>query len=139
MIISRAVCLYCPSPDGLVLAVTRPDDRRHWCLPGGKVEPGESLTQAMLREVEEETGAEPVGVTAIYEAPSASGAPFLVTVFACRTLRLPQGKLCTEEPIDVGWVERTSLLAGPFGAFYPPLFEVVDRLAGSRDPVRERR
>ena len=31
-------------------------DRSHWITPGGGVEPGESLVQAALREVYEETG-----------------------------------------------------------------------------------
>jgi 8-oxo-dGTP pyrophosphatase MutT (NUDIX family) len=31
-------------------------DRTHWITPGGGVEPGESLVQAALREVYEETG-----------------------------------------------------------------------------------
>ena len=31
-------------------------DRTHWIAPGGGVEPGESLTQAAVREVYEETG-----------------------------------------------------------------------------------
>jgi 8-oxo-dGTP pyrophosphatase MutT (NUDIX family) len=31
-------------------------DRTHWITPGGGVEPGESLVQAALREVWEETG-----------------------------------------------------------------------------------
>ncbi len=37
----------------------RPDDRsfaHRWCLPGGRVEPGESAREAALREIEEETG-----------------------------------------------------------------------------------
>ena len=41
--------------DGLVAVVHRPryDD---WSLPKGKLDPGESLEEAALREVEEETG-----------------------------------------------------------------------------------
>lgn len=38
-----------------VLLVHRPD-RDDWSLPKGKLDPGETLKQAALREVEEETG-----------------------------------------------------------------------------------
>jgi ADP-ribose pyrophosphatase YjhB (NUDIX family) len=41
--------------DGKVL-LTRREDFQVWCLPGGHVEPGESLAQAAIREVLEETG-----------------------------------------------------------------------------------
>ncbi len=44
--------------DGKVLLATRtkPPADRLWSLPGGKVEPGETLEQAALRELEEEVG-----------------------------------------------------------------------------------
>jgi len=31
-------------------------DTRHWALPGGKLEPGETLSECIAREFEEETG-----------------------------------------------------------------------------------
>ncbi|MGX8712573.1 MAG: NUDIX hydrolase [bacterium] len=41
------------APDGSMLLIQR---NGRWDLPKGKVEPGETLLQAALREVEEETG-----------------------------------------------------------------------------------
>jgi 8-oxo-dGTP pyrophosphatase MutT (NUDIX family) len=38
------------------LLLTRRRDNGRWCLPGGSVEPGESVSEACIREVVEETG-----------------------------------------------------------------------------------
>lgn len=42
--------------DGVRLLLTRRSDTGLWCLPGGVMEPGESVTEAIVREVHEETG-----------------------------------------------------------------------------------
>lgn len=47
-----------PIDGRIVLVRHRKDDRVYHLLPGGGVEPGETLTQALVREVAEETGLE---------------------------------------------------------------------------------
>ena len=38
------------------ILLTRRSDNGRWCLPGGRMEPGESATEACARELREETG-----------------------------------------------------------------------------------
>ena len=38
------------------ILLTRRKDNRQWCLPGGRMEPGESAAECCAREVLEETG-----------------------------------------------------------------------------------
>lgn len=40
------------------ILLTRRADNGRWCLPGGRMEPGESAAEACTREVGEETGLE---------------------------------------------------------------------------------
>lgn len=59
------------SDDGRVLLVRR-GDTGTWALPGGTLEWGEMLSEALPREIEEETGARWVGlerVTGVYSRP----------------------------------------------------------------------
>ena len=45
-------------PDGRILLVRRANEpgRGRWSLPGGRVEPGETDAEALVREMHEETG-----------------------------------------------------------------------------------
>ena len=57
--------------DGRVL-LQRRDDTGRWGLPGGAVEPGESVRSAVIREVLEETGleVEPIRLIGVYSDPA---------------------------------------------------------------------
>lgn len=44
------------NPSRQKILLTRRTDNGLWCLPGGKIEPGENVEEACIREVLEETG-----------------------------------------------------------------------------------
>ena len=49
-------CAVIFDPTGSKVLITRRTDNGCWCLPGGRMEPGESAEEACIREVKEETG-----------------------------------------------------------------------------------
>jgi 8-oxo-dGTP pyrophosphatase MutT (NUDIX family) len=51
--------------------LTRRTDNGRWCLPGGRMDPGESAAETCIREVREETGLEVrvVRLIGIYTSP----------------------------------------------------------------------
>lgn len=88
-----------------ILMVKQAYGSRLWTLPGGRVEDGESLVQAVSREVREETGliAEAVGLIGIRDKATQT-----VFVFA---IKITGGKLVESVPgeIDaVRWFRRES-------------------------------
>ena len=57
-----------PDDTGKHIVLTRRTDNGRWCLPGGAMDPGESLEECCRREVWEETGlivhvARPIGIS----------------------------------------------------------------------------
>ena len=59
-----------PDDEGRLLLVRRADNG-HWVLPGGGMDPGERVAEAVVREMEEETGVHvrPVNLVGIYSNP----------------------------------------------------------------------
>ncbi|HJT87297.1 MAG TPA: NUDIX hydrolase [Bryobacteraceae bacterium] len=85
-----------------------------WSLPGGLVETGESLDQAVRREVREETGLEvrPLGVLEIFERimPDSSGAPEYHYVLLDYICRVTGGTLCAgDDACRAEWIRRRDL------------------------------
>jgi ADP-ribose pyrophosphatase YjhB (NUDIX family) len=60
------------SNDGQAVLLTRRTDNGQWCLPGGMIDPGESVTEGCEREIFEETGliVRVVRLTGVYSNPN---------------------------------------------------------------------
>ncbi len=103
---------------GRVLLVERGKEplRGKWSLPGGVVEVGEYLKDALRREVLEETGleVEPVSVIEVFERimPDASGRTeyhYVLIDYMCRVIG---GELAaSSDAVRAEWVPRAALRA----------------------------
>lgn len=91
-----------------VLLCKRPAGKRHagmWEFPGGKCEPGESLSQALRRELMEELGtAISTPLSPVYEH-QAAGEPFRIHFIPTTTCTPPQ----PIEHTEVRWVPLDDL------------------------------
>jgi ADP-ribose pyrophosphatase YjhB (NUDIX family) len=69
--IAVAVSAFIQDDEGRILMIRRSDNDLY-SIPGGQVEPGETLTQAAVREVKEETGIdiEVTGLIGLYSNPN---------------------------------------------------------------------
>jgi ADP-ribose pyrophosphatase YjhB (NUDIX family) len=101
--------------DGRILLIQRTDNG-YWSIPGGGLEPGESLRQAVAREVNEETGmrCEATGLVGIYSDPGHVAAyddgEVRQEFSICFTTRLLGGEARTSgESSDVRFVAPSDL------------------------------
>jgi len=80
-----------------------------WSLPGGRVKPGETDSQAVVREVHEETGlwVEPGRLVGAVERPAPDGAVFDIQDYAAS---VSGGLLAAgDDAADVRWVHPHDL------------------------------
>ncbi len=103
--------------DGKVLLIRSP--RRGWEFPGGQVELGESLTDALIREIHEETGIT-ASVGALVGVYSNTRSHIVMFGFLCDYV---SGEpTASSESLEVEWVDRGEAVAR---VVRPPL---LDRL-----------
>lgn len=111
----------------LFLSVSRKNDHNDMGCPGGKVKPGESLEEAVLREMAEESGYIGRVVRKVYSGPSTHGT---CTAFLVKIVGL--GERAPGETGRVAWVPAAELYAGSFGAFYREALRGLDPSASTQ-------
>jgi ADP-ribose pyrophosphatase YjhB (NUDIX family) len=118
-----AVCCVIRNRDipNQLLLVSRKNDATAFGLPGGKVDPGETITEATIREVEEETGLKVVlHPEAIYEtlcpghAPPPVGQDYYAYAFVASSY---SGELLTQESGVVKWGTWEDQESGSFAGY----------------------
>lgn len=100
------------SDDKKKILLTQRKDNSQWCLPGGKVEAGESVSEACQREVLEETGlsVEIIRLIGVYSSPNqlleyADGNKIHL-IALCFEARVIGGKLVlNDETTDFGYFD----------------------------------
>lgn len=114
--------------DGRVLLAQRPEGKAMaglWEFPGGKVEPGETPEQALIRELEEELGIN-TWQSCLAPLTFASHAyddfHLLMPLFACRKWEgIPQAR----EGQTLKWVQKKDLRNFPMPAADIPLIPIL--------------
>jgi 8-oxo-dGTP diphosphatase len=101
-----------------------------WCLPGGKVEPGETNVEGAVRETLEETSIYVPKYNLIYVGEHISGSgDFMVSCWYTTLESIQKVALSTREHSDYSWVALDKLheydLAGNTSLFIDAIIEEI--------------
>lgn len=119
-----SVCVLITGEDGTILAVSRKDDHNDFGLPGGKIDPGETAEEAIIREVKEETGLDLVNVRFqfVQDCIDKKHGVMPCAVYIANVT----GEINYNEPHVVKYVEPKVVLNGTFRDFNVKTFELLN-------------
>lgn len=119
--------LICDKQNGKILICQRPKDKKRgllWEFPGGKVEPGESKEEALLRECREELGIN-LAVGGIYASLVHRYEDITIELTLFKAV-IKSGKIKKLEHNDIRWIEPKEVCRFDF---CPADREIVQRIS----------
>lgn len=134
MIVVAAAIL---DPEGRVLMQQRPSNKQHgglWEFPGGKVEAGENLVAAVVREIDEELGLA-IDAEALFpisfaqDVLASSARPILLLLYGARSW--DGVAMAKEAGSAIRWVGAEDLAGLPMPPLDIPLAQAVIPLLGA--------
>ena len=113
------------------ILLTKRRDFPVWCIPGGHLLPGESVFEAAIREVKEETGlvVKLVGLIGVYSMPYKWENGSCEIIIRGHQIG---GKLLTltNETIDAGYFSKTELPSDLIGWQYHQIVDALGNMEG---------